>query len=117
MRNYLLTGLIIVNVILACLVGVSLFHTPVAKAQPIGLAGNFLMVNGNVLGLPNDVVYVVDLTNRQLSALYYDRNIQDVALIGQRDLVRDLAIQAGPGIPRPGAAPRTRRLPAQIQRP
>jgi hypothetical protein len=117
MRNYLLTGLIIVNVVLACLIGASLFHVPVAKAQPLGLSGSFLMVNGSTVGLPNDVVYLVDLTNRQLSALYYDRNIQDVALIGQRDLVRDLAIQAGVGIPRPGAAPRQRRVPAPLQRP
>jgi hypothetical protein len=117
MRKHLLTGLIVVNVILAFLVGASLFHAPLAKAQPLGLSGNFLMVNGNVLGLPNDVVYAVDLTNRQLSALYYDRNTPEVTLVGQRDLVRDLALQAGAGIPRPGTNPRTRRLQVPIQRP
>jgi hypothetical protein len=117
MRKYLLTGLIILNLILAFLVGASMFHAPVAKAQPIGMAGNFLMLNGTVVGLPNDVVYVVDLTNRQLSALYFDRNIQDITLIGQRDLVRDLAVQSGTGMPRPGAAQRGRRAPAAVQRP
>lgn len=117
MRKYLLAGLILLNLILAVLVGASLFHAPVAKAQPVGLAGNYLMLNGTVLGLPNDVIYVVDLSSRQLNALYYDRNIQDVTLIGQRDLIRDLAAQSGTGMPRPGVAPRNRRLPAQIQRP
>jgi hypothetical protein len=117
MRKYLLTGLIVVNIILAFMVGASLFHAPQAKAQSMGLAGNFLMVNGTVLGLPNDVVYTVDLSNRLLSALYYDRNIPEVTLVGQRDLVRDLAPQAGQGIPRPGTTPRTRRMQVPIQRP
>jgi len=98
MRNLLLSGLIVVNLILIVAVAGSVFHLPQAKAQVMGLAGNFMMVSGSVTGFPNDVVYIVNLETRQLSALTYDR---DLSQIGARDLNRDLSVPAG--MPRPGA--------------
>jgi hypothetical protein len=91
MRNLLLTGLIVLNVVLAAAVLVSVFHVPPAQAQPIGMSGNFLMVSGSILGSKADIVYVIDLENRQLTTLYYDRSKDEVSQVGTRDLVRDLA--------------------------
>ncbi|MFA5863267.1 MAG: hypothetical protein WC975_01115 [Phycisphaerae bacterium] len=109
MRNFLVGGLIVLNIILALAVMASLFQIPTAKAQTLGLSGNYLMVNGTILGIPNDVVYIVDLPNRQISALIYDPTTQVVVNVGSRDLIRDLGVGTELGIPRPGA---TRRVPA-----
>lgn len=111
MRTCLLVGLVAVNVVLAGAVAVHLVRLPQAHAQPMGLSGNFLMVNGTILGSASDAVYVVDLASRQLTAMLYDRSTQSVNLLGTRDLARDFGLtQPGGGMPRPGATtPRGRR--------
>lgn len=91
MRKHLITGLIVLNVILAVAVLLTFLNVPQAKAQPMGLSGNFLMVSGAILGSTADVVYLVDLEHRQLQAIYYDRASDRVSSVGARDLIRDLA--------------------------
>jgi hypothetical protein len=91
MRKHLITGLIVLNVILAIAVTLTFFNIPQAKAQPMGLSGNFLMVSGAILGSTADIVYLIDLENRQLQAIYYDRASDRVTSVGARDLIRDLA--------------------------
>ena len=91
MRKYLVAGLIVLNVVLAVALGASLIHIPQAQAQPMGLSGNFIMVSGSILGSKSDIVYMVDLENRQMISLYYDRAQGQVSWVGTRDLVRDLS--------------------------
>ncbi len=114
MRNYLIVGLVVLNVILVAVAAISFFHLPAANAQPMGMSGNFLMVAGAILGSKANVVYVVDLENRQLNAFFYDRATQEVSLVGSRDLIRDLA--SGEKITRPptGTGIRTRRPPTRF---
>lgn len=100
MRSFLVTLLIGLNVVLMIALGMKFFSLSEAKAQPVGLSENFIMVSGSVLGNPNDIVYIVDLTTRQLSSLFYDRNTRELTLIGTQDLLRDLG--TGEGMPRPG---------------
>ncbi len=104
MRTVLVTGLVVLNLVLATAVGLKVFHLPEARAQPIGLSDNYIMVSGAVLGNPNDIVYVIDLTTRQLSALFYDRTTRELSLVGSSDLRRDLGVEEG--MPRPGRARR-----------
>jgi hypothetical protein len=92
MKNYLITGLIALNVILAVAVAASFLKVSPAQAQPMGLSGNYLMVSGAILGSKSDIVYIIDLENRQLQALYYDRPSDRLTSVGSRDLVRDLAL-------------------------
>lgn len=102
MRRIVLIGLIGVNVVLAGAVLGSVFQIPHAMAQAMGLSGNFLMVAGGVLGTNADVVYVVDLSDRELVALQYNRSSGAVEIKGRRNLDRDLAQ------PPPTAAKKTR---------
>lgn len=115
MRNYLVGGLIVLNAMLIVAVGASLLQWPEARAQSVGLGGNYLMVNGSILGASNDVVYLVDLQTRQLSALYYDRTNQGVTRMGSRDLVRDLGVPAEQGMPRPGGPARRTPAPTRMR--
>ncbi|NLE30053.1 MAG: hypothetical protein GX629_10335 [Phycisphaerae bacterium] len=90
MKNYLIIGLIVLNVVLVGTLAVGLLNIPQANAQPIPLSGNFLMVSGAILGSKSDIVYVIDLENRRLLALYYDRASEKTSSVGTRDLIRDL---------------------------
>lgn len=91
MRNVVLICLVLINLSLAGMVVFKVFDVPKAAAQPIGLAGNYMMVSGSVLGKKSDVVYIIDLGKRKLHALHYDRSKQRIVHSGTRDLVRDLA--------------------------
>jgi len=103
MRKYLIAGLIVLNVVLAVALTASIVHIPQAQAQPMGLSGNFLMVSGSILGSKADIVYMIDLENRQLVSMYYDRSQGQVSWVGSRDLVRDLGGALREGSERTGA--------------
>ncbi len=90
MRNILLIFLIILNFILAGAVVYKMTSSKPAFAQPIGLSGNYIMVSGAILGKHADAVYIIDLENRKLHALYYDRADREITYHGSRDLVKDL---------------------------
>ncbi len=91
MRNFVLICLVLINLSLAGIVVLKVFDVPKASAQSIGLAGNYIMVSGAVLGRKADVVYIIDLAKRKLHALQYERSKQTITHKGTRDLVRDLA--------------------------
>ncbi len=91
MKNFILILLVAINLLLAGVLVFKVIDLPQAKAQPIGLAGNYLMVSGEILGTKSDAVYVVDLAKRKLHALHYDRSTRRVTLQGTRDLAQDLA--------------------------
>jgi len=95
MRRVLLVSLIVVNLVLVVTLIGTVFHPHDAFGQAIGLSGNFLTVAGGVLGTHADVVYVIDLANRELFTLQYNRSSEKIEMKGQRDLERDLAVTAG----------------------
>ncbi len=91
MKNFILVLLIGINVLLAGVLIYKTFDLPQAKAQPIGLSGNYLMVSGEILGTRSDEVYIIDLEKRKLHALHYEHSTGRVTLQGTRDLTQDLA--------------------------
>ena len=91
MRNVIMVSLIIVNVVLAGILVFRILDIPQAKAQPIGMSGNYLMVSGAILGRNADAVYIVDLDKRKLHALFYDRARRTISHQGTKDLVKDLS--------------------------
>ena len=107
MRKVLLVALITLNVVLGATVAAKLLQPREARAQPLGLSGNYLMVAGSIMGTTSDAVYVVDLTNRELLAMVYGRSSRDVEIKGRRSLARDLGLTEQPTEQKPGA--RTRR--------
>ncbi len=91
MKNLVLILLIAINLLLAGILIYKTIDLPQAKAQPIGLSGNYLMVSGAILGTKSDAVYIVDLEQRKLHALHYERSTRRVTHQGTRDLTQDLA--------------------------
>lgn len=59
-----------------------------AYAQDTGLAGNYLVVAGEIQD-QFDALYVLDTRARNLYAFKYDRGRRVLELIGARDLERD----------------------------
>lgn len=72
MKTKILSGLVALNVVLAvCLAG-RLLRPSTAQAQVRGRPADYIMVPGEIIGGPSDVVYVVDTTNGVLGAMTYD---------------------------------------------
>ena len=90
MRKYLVAGLLVLNLVLGVLVIKSIFHIPDAKAQSLSLSGNYIMVSGQSIGIPSDVVYLLDLSSRQLTAMTFDQSTGRVRVVGSRDIIRDI---------------------------
>lgn len=61
---------------------------PAALAQGTGLAGNYVMVAGEIQD-GYDALYLIDLTTRHLHAFYYDRGTNALRHGGYRSLERD----------------------------
>lgn len=89
MRNRSFLGLL-VCLNLALLTGLLLagYRPPSAHAQATGLAGNYLVVTGEIQD-NYDSVYMINLEDRVLYALYYDRGTRRLELGGARDLEKD----------------------------
>ncbi len=110
MKNLFIVLLVVINVLLA---GALIYKTvalPVAKAQPIGLSGNYLMVSGAILGTRSDEVYIIDLEKRKLHALHYEHSTGRITLQGTRDLTQDLASRATGRVRQTGRRIRRRRI-------
>lgn len=80
--------LVCVNLVLltaAILVGVP---PKPALAQGTGLAGNYLVVSGQIQS-QFDALYLIDLRERTLHVFYFVRGSRDLRWAGYRDLERD----------------------------
>jgi hypothetical protein len=74
---FLLTGLLL-----------TAYTPPAAYAQGTGLAGNYLMVAGEIQD-QLDALYVIDLRARTLHAFYYDKSNKKLSYSDFRYLERD----------------------------
>lgn len=61
---------------------------PAAYAQGAPLASNFVMVSGSILS-NHDVLYMIDLANRDLHVFEVDRSTRRIFHRDARDLLRD----------------------------
>jgi hypothetical protein len=87
-RNKLLALLVCANVVL--LAGLILRSTslPSALAQGTGLAGNYVVVAGEVRD-QFDALYLLDLRTRVLTCYLFDRTSKRLTPTDSRDLERD----------------------------
>ncbi len=80
--------LISVNLFLLTGILVTTATPPAAMAQGTGLAGNYLMVAGEIQD-QLDALYVIDLRARALHVFYYDKSNKKLNYSDYRDLERD----------------------------
>ncbi len=93
-KNAWLALLVCVNLIL--LTGIVLVgHTPrTAMAQATGLAGNYLVVSGEIQD-EFDALYLLDLRERTLHSFYFRKGTQDLQYAGYRLLEQDFRHNRG----------------------
>lgn len=87
-KNTVLAILVCLNLALLAGVVLTQYSLPSARAQATGLAGNYLMVAGEIQD-NYDALYLVDLKERALHAFFYDRGTRRLELGGSRDLEKD----------------------------
>jgi hypothetical protein len=83
-----LSLLVCVNLLLLTGIVLASYSPPAALAQATGLAGNYLMVAGEIQN-EYDALYIVDLRTRTLHAFYFDKTNKRLKYSGYRDLERD----------------------------
>jgi hypothetical protein len=91
MKNVAFWTLLVLNVVLLAAFVSRMTKPNVAQAQVGGARlGDYIMIPGSVVGGVNDVVYVLDQTSHQLSAMSYDDASHTVVTMKPaRDLDRD----------------------------
>lgn len=100
LKTLSLWSLVGVNAVLASTFAGHLWRGNAAVAQANGAPGDYLMIPGTVIGGTNGVVYVVNQTTHQLSAMSYDDAMKQLVTMEARDLVRDFdarGVAGGPG--------------------
>lgn len=94
MKSTLVWALSALNVLLAVLFVARMTGDTTALAQG-GRPGDYLMAPGEVLGGNNAVVYVVDQSSHQLSAMSYDDSNKKLVTMPPLNLDRYLTPQGG----------------------
>lgn len=74
MKTKVMWALVVLNVVLLAGLVFRFGRPNVAVAQPAPRPGEYIMVSGEVQGGPAAVVYMIDETNRMLTARTYDEN-------------------------------------------
>ncbi len=89
-KNFLLSLLVCVNMVLLTGLILASYSPPAANAQTVGLAGNYLMVAGEIRN-GTDALYVVDLPKRRLHVFIPNHDLNNRRLIYRhyRDLEYD----------------------------
>ena len=87
-KNTWLSLLLCLN--LALLTGIVLcaYSPPAAYAQGTSLAGDYMVVAGEIQD-QHDALYIIDVRNRILHVLYYERGRKTLRYAGARDLEQD----------------------------
>ncbi len=80
--------LVCLNLVLLTALCLASYSLPTAAAQGTGLAGNYMMVTGQIQDR-YDALYVVDLRERTLHAFYWDKGRRQIVYSDWRDLDRD----------------------------
>ena len=87
MKSTILGALVGLNLILLLAFVARVWQETPAYAQNQRI-GDYMLVPGEVTGQPNDVVYIVDIANRQLGAMMYDDANKRISWIPTIDLNR-----------------------------
>ena len=98
MKSKVLWALVALNVLLLA----ALFLprvSPTAHAAAPGRPGEYIMVPGQIQGGNGEVIYILDETNRMLTARIYDQNMKGGGFSDMPPISLD-RVFAGPGAPR-----------------
>ncbi|MBU0638249.1 MAG: hypothetical protein KKB50_05235 [Planctomycetes bacterium] len=87
-KNACLSLLVCLNLVLLTALALAAYSPPQALAQGTGLAGNYLVVTGEIQN-EYDGLYIVDLRDRTLHGFYFDRGTKKLRYSGFRDLESD----------------------------
>jgi len=93
MNRSSLGALLALNVVLVVVLALLTFAPAPAGAQGLGgiKGSDYVMVGGKVQGKTANVVYITDLNNAKMIAVYYDINRKSLTTIALRDIARDFA--------------------------
>ncbi len=83
------SGLIAINLALVAILAVITLLPTDAEAQQRRARGDYTMVAGEVQGLTEAAIYIVDSNNSEMVALRWDNSRRSLAPIGFRDLAAD----------------------------
>jgi len=87
-RNTIIVILVGINLFLLAGILLAISSPPVAMAQRVGGAGNYLVVTGQVQD-GYDALYLIDLSQRRLHAATVNRNNKRIEFQDMRDLSLD----------------------------
>ena len=99
MKSKVLWALVALNVLLLA----ALFlprATPTAHAAAPGRPGEYIMLPGQIQGGNSEVIYILDETNRRLTARVFDQNMNKGGGFSDMPPIELDRVFAGPGAPR-----------------
>jgi hypothetical protein len=89
-----LSLLVCLNLLLLTALVLCSYSPPAAYAQGTSLAADYMIVAGEIQD-QHDALYIIDVKNRVLHALYYDRGQRRLRYAGWRDLELDFRANRG----------------------
>lgn len=91
MRRSRLRSLILLNgVLLAALAAVTLAPSAQGQAQAARGRGSYTMVAGNIIGVTEAAIYIVDAGNMEMVVTSWDRSRREMVNIGYRNIQSDM---------------------------
>jgi len=92
-------GLLMLNAVLVvCLAAVTFSSSVDAQQEGVRRApGDYTMVDGEVQGQTAAAIYIVDSTNQEVVAVFWDQSRHRLQPIGYRDLAADAKLGGGSG--------------------
>jgi len=98
MNRRSIRGLIGLNAaLLLALALVTLSPAVTAQQQPARAPGDYTMISGEMQGRTAAAIYMVDATNQEVVAVYWDQSRRRLEPIGYRDLAADAQTQGRRG--------------------
>ena len=86
--------LVCLNLIMLTAVVLFSYSSPAAVAQGTSLAGDYMVVAGEIQD-QHDALYMIDVRNRMLHVLYFDRGQKTLRWAASRDLENDFRHNRG----------------------
>lgn len=86
--------LVCLNLVLLTGIVLCTYSPPTAFAQGTSLAGDYMVVAGEIQD-QHDALYIIDVRNRLLHVLYFDRGSKSLRYAASRDLEQDFRFNRG----------------------
>ncbi len=86
MKTAVFWALVIVNALLLLSFFGKISNTAVAQQRPGARPGDYVMIPGDVTGASSGLVYIVDTTNSQLTAMSFNENTRRLESMPKIDL-------------------------------